>query len=80
VWGFSGVAGQEVVIDLISDDFDSYLYLAGPGLSEPLSDDDGGGNLHSRLTLSVPESGEYRIIVSSLSGGEGAYSLSVSRQ
>jgi len=80
VWAFQGVAGQQVVIDLVSDDFDCYLYLAGPGLPEPLSDDDSGGDLDSRLTLSLPETGEYRIIASSLSGGTGAYSLSVGPQ
>ncbi len=80
VWGFSGIAGQSVTIDLMSQDFDSYLYVAGPGLVEPLSDDDGGDGLDSRLTITLGESGVYRIIVSSLSDGTGAFTLSVSRQ
>jgi serine protease Do len=78
-WALSGVAGQRVVIDLVADDFDAYLYFAGPGLVEPLSDDDGGDNLNSRLTVTLPESGSYRIIVSSLSEGSGAFTLGVTR-
>ena len=80
VWGLNGVAGQRLVIDLIADDFDAYLYLAGPGLLEPLSDDDGGEGLSSQLTVTLPDSGTYRIIVSSLSDGTGPFTLSVARR
>lgn len=80
VWGMAGIAGQRVVIDLTAEDFDAFLYLAGPGLLEPLSDDDGGDGLDSRLTVTLPESGTYRVIVSSLSDGSGPFSLSVARQ
>ena len=38
-WALEGRPGQEVSIDLLSDDFDSYLYVVGPGLSETLTDD-----------------------------------------
>ncbi|HUP52176.1 MAG TPA: pre-peptidase C-terminal domain-containing protein [Longimicrobiales bacterium] len=80
VWGLSGVAGQRLVIDLMAEDFDAYLYLAGPGLDEPLSDDDGGDGLDSQISVTLPESGTYRVIVSSLSDGTGAFTLSVARQ
>jgi len=80
VWGMSGSAGQRVVIDLMADDFDAYLYLAGPGLMEPLSDDDGGDQLNSRIRATLPESGTYRIIVSSLSDGSGSFTLTVAPQ
>jgi hypothetical protein len=79
-WGLSGVAGQRLVIDLMAEDFDAYLYLAGPGLMESLSDDDGGDGLHSRISTTLPASGTYRVIVSSLSDGTGAFTLSVARQ
>jgi hypothetical protein len=79
VWGLNGVAGQRLVIDLMAEDFDAYLYLAGPGLPEPLSDDDGGDGLDSRISVTLPESGTYRVIVSSLSDGTGAFTLSVAR-
>lgn len=76
-WGLNGSAGQRLVIDLVADDFDAYLYLAGPGLIEPLSDDDGGEGLNSQLTVTLPESGTYRIVVSSLSDGSGPFTLGV---
>ncbi|MEQ1855854.1 MAG: PPC domain-containing protein [Longimicrobiales bacterium] len=79
-WAFDGVAGQRVVIDLEVDDLDAYLYLIGPGLPEPLQDDDGGEGLNSRLETVLAGSGTYRIVASSLSSGTGAYTLRVTRQ
>lgn len=81
VWTFEGSAGDRLAIGLSSDDFDAYLYLAGPGLDAPLVDDDGGGGLDSRLEVTLPESGRYRIVASALSEGEGgAYRLYVVRR
>ncbi|MDH3207781.1 MAG: PPC domain-containing protein [Gemmatimonadota bacterium] len=79
VWGLDATAGQQVVIDLRSDDFDSYLYLVGPGLVEPLSDDDGGDGTNSQITTTLPETGTYRIIASPYSTDDsGSFTLSVS--
>lgn len=75
-WGFRAQAGQRVTIDQISDDFDSYLRVVGPGMSER-TNDDGGEGLHSQLTITFPEAGEYRIIAGSLGGNEGAFTLRV---
>lgn len=78
VWALEGSAGQSVTIDLTSDEMDAYLYLVGPGLIEPLSDDDSGGDLNSRITHTFPESGTYRVIVSSLdSASTGSFTLRV---
>jgi len=74
-WAFEGLAGQSVTFDLISADFDSYLQLAGPGIDWTLSDDDSGGDLHSRLSLTFPENGTYRVIAGSLGEDEGSYTL-----
>jgi hypothetical protein len=77
-WALEAEAGQSFTIDLRSEAFDAYLYLAGPGLTEPLSDDDGGGNLDSRIAFTAPESGTYRIIVSGLGGdASGPFTLTV---
>lgn len=78
VWGFEATAGQTVTIDLESDDFDTYLYVTGPGMEEPTSDDDGGDDMNSRLVLTFPETGTYRIVPSSYgSSDSGTFTLSV---
>lgn len=74
-WTFSGQAGDEVVLVLTSDDFDAILYVAGPGLGDPLSNDDGGPGLGSRLELRLPETGTYTVVVGALSEGTGGYQL-----
>ena len=80
-WEIAGQQGQAVRIRLESDDFDSYLYVLGPGLDGALSDDDSGGDLHSEIVLTFPATGTYRIIVSSVdSDASGAFRLTVSRQ
>ena len=78
VWSLSAAPGSNVQVDLRSSDFDSFLYVVGPGLGEGLRDDDSGDGLNSRLCLSLDEVGEYRLVASSLSGGTGAFTLAVS--
>jgi hypothetical protein len=78
-WALEGTAGARVTIELVSDAFDAFLYVAGPGLTDVLTDDDGAGDLNSRLSLTFPESGEYRVIVSALGGDvSGPFTLRVS--
>ena len=76
-WAFEAHAGDFVTIDLMSEDFDSYLYVVGPGLPEPLTDDDGGEGLNSRLDVSFPNDGVYRVVASSLGGTLGTFTLRV---
>ena len=77
-WGLEGRAGESVTVRLISDAFDAYLHLLGPGMSEALSDDDGAGDLNSQITVDFPETGTYRVIASALSAGSrGSYTLEV---
>lgn len=78
VWALEGSAGERVTIELLSEAFDAFLYVAGPGLAEPLTDDDGAGDLNSSLTLTFPESGSFRVIATALStGSTGPYTLRV---
>ena len=56
---FEGNTGQDVVFELVSDDFDCYLYLTGPGLAGVLFDDDGSGNYDSRIEVTFPASGTF---------------------
>jgi hypothetical protein len=80
-WALEMQAGEQATVDLRSDDFDSYLFVAGPGLPEPLSDDDGAGGCDSRVTFVAPADGTYRLIVNTLSSGvTGSFVLSVTRE
>jgi hypothetical protein len=76
---FAGEAGQVVTITLISEDFDTYLRLYGPNGDELVTDDDGAGNLDSRISLfELPENGLYTIAVETFSGDTGDYTLTLS--
>lgn len=79
VWVFAGTAGQPVTVDVRSDEFDTYLQLLDAGGAKLGDDDDSGGDLNSRLTLTLPATGEYRIVVNS-AGHEpraGRYTVSI---
>lgn len=81
LYDIRGEAGERLVIDLRSDDFDAYLVFgnaSGSGLDLLESDDDGGSGTDSRVEVTLPRSGLYRIRANSLGAGEtGAYTLSV---
>jgi hypothetical protein len=68
-WSIEGQPGQTVTIDLISDDFDPLLYVAGPGLTEALGDDDSGGACNARIELTFLETGAFHVVVSSTQMG-----------
>ena len=74
---FEGRAGQIVVIDLISDEFDAYLLLLNSdNVLIAWDDDDSGTN--ARITLTLPTSGTYSILANSFAAGEtGNYQLTV---
>jgi len=78
VYSLSGTAGDYVVIDLQSSDFDPYLILAAPSGAHFENDDYEGDASRSRLAMELPESGDYVIAVTSYEAGEtGAYELSM---
>ncbi len=72
-----GRAGDPVTIDLTSATIDAYLYLIGPGYEDPLTDDDSGGACNARLSVFLPADGPYMLVVGSLDGEPGAYTLRV---
>ncbi len=79
-WTFSGTAGQTVTVDLESDEFDAFVFVSGPGIERRLQDDDSGGNCNARLTATLPQTGEYMIVVNTANRAEtGGFSLSVTR-
>lgn len=67
--------GDELTIDLVSDAFDAFLHLSGPGLRIPLNDDDGGGQCHARITVTFPETGTYSVVVSTYTAATGSFTL-----
>lgn len=80
-WTYTASGETEIIISLSSDEFDTYLAVgvpAGDGWNILGEDDDGAGDLNSRLEIAIPGAGTYSIITTSYAGGEtGAYTLSV---
>jgi hypothetical protein len=71
-YSFTASAGDIVTITLASDDFDSYLFLRDENGIEIQYDDDGAGNLNSRIgPYEVPEDGTYIIIADSFGNATG---------
>ncbi len=69
LWLLQGRQGETVTVELVSDDFDSFLMLVGPGLDGTLTDDDSAGDLNSRITFTVPQDGDYMIVVNTITAG-----------
>src|SRR6185503_5876522 len=88
VYSFSGTAGQQVVLNMTSTTFDTYLYLLNSSSQLIAEDDDGGSGTNSRIpffsgTFTLPATGNYTIYATSYSfdgftGGTGSYSISLS--
>lgn len=71
-----GPAGACVVLDLMSDAFDTMLFVALPGYDDPISDDDGGDDTNSRLQVTLPADGAATVFVNSFgSGATGPFRL-----
>jgi pre-peptidase len=73
---FQGDAGQTVQIDLISNDFDSYLYLRDANGASIATNDDGGGGLNARIIQTLPATAMYQIVANTLRQGQyGSFTL-----
>lgn len=74
---FDAVAGQQVTIDLRSQEFDTYLKLINPD-GEELVNDDFDGKAHSRLSFIAEQTGAYRLYAASYDPDTtGNYTLSL---
>lgn len=84
VYTYSARAGESVIVEMISSDFDTELRVGRrvDGVWEELgSDDDSGEGTNSLLELTFPESGEYEIHAKALfTGDTGTYHVSVARR
>lgn len=69
--------GKAYVIDLVTTDFDAFLRLEDSTGVQLAEDDDGGGNLNSRIRHTAAKDDTYLIYTTSLGGGQGNYTLSV---
>jgi hypothetical protein len=78
---FRGEAGEAVVIQMKSSDFDAYLTLRDAAGGEIAYDDDGAGDLNARIgPYILPETGEYFIEARSFNRtSTGRYTLSLER-
>ena len=78
---YEGSAGEQLVITLSSDEFDTYLMLGREieGEQEIVArNDDTGESTNSRIDAVLSASGTYRVLVNSYAEGEqGAYELNV---
>ena len=78
-WIYRARAGRTVIIDLLSNDFDAYLFIGNQEadiLAE--NDDSGEGTTNSRISFTPTESASYAIVVTSYGANEaGQYALSV---
>jgi hypothetical protein len=58
---FQGTQGMVVEIIVGSEAIDTYAFLVGPSGEEIAYNDDGAGNLDSRIQMTLPTTGQYRI-------------------
>ena len=74
---FDGRRGQRLDLRLTSAEFDPYLAISGPNEFSDFNDDADGAT-DSRLRVTLPADGPYRITATSYAAGEtGPYRLSV---
>jgi len=77
LWEFDGRAGQDVMIEMHSADFDSYLELRDEAGTMVAENDDGGDGNDALILTRLPSGGRYRIVARTYSGEtSGLYELS----
>jgi len=77
---FDGTAGETIVVEMDSPEFDTYLGLMVPGGDDVQNDDHEGSTSHSLIEMTLEDSGRYRIIATSYAEGEtGRYDISLRR-
>lgn len=74
---FQATAGQRIEVIARSEDFDTYLAVEDTSGLVLAEDDDGGGDLNSRVTWTVSLDGQYGALVSSYDEGLGEYEVMV---
>ena len=78
---FAGDAGDEVLIDLTSDEFDTFLFLLQPDGQIFAFDDDGGTGANSRIAATLDQTGSWFIVANNYffqPSDPGNYTLTLS--
>jgi serine protease Do len=70
-------AGRIYTIDLVSNEFDAFLRLMDAKFTKLAEDDDGGGDLNSRIVFTPKADGVYHIVATTLDGDVGNFTLTV---
>ena len=77
-YDFDGDAGDAVVVDLTSTEFDPYVILLSPSGDDTQNDDYEGSSTRARIEDSLSESGKWRVLVTSYKAYEtGSYELTI---
>ncbi len=75
---FEGRAGMVVEIIVASDELDTYAFLVGPDGMQLAYNDDGAGNLDSRIQMTLPSTGTYIIQATTFSqSSTGPFTVSL---
>ena len=76
LYSFEGRAGQQIAIEMKSQEIDPYLILLGPNQREIAQDNDGAGSKNARITVRLPADGTYTLLANSNQARQsGAYTL-----
>jgi hypothetical protein len=79
-WLLNGRRGQRVQIEMKADSLDAFLSVGrmeGTEFNSIRTDDDGGDGTNSRMTITLPDDGQYVIRANEVGQKTGAYTLSV---
>jgi hypothetical protein len=77
------IQGRTYIIELGSQQFDSFLRVEDSAFRQLAQDDNSGGGvngLDARIVFTCPITGSYRVIAASLGPQAGAYALSIREQ
>ena len=82
-WLFNGRRGQRVQIEMKADSFDAFLSVGkmeGTEFNSIRTDDDGGDGTNSKMTITLPDNGQYVIRANEVGTKTGAYTLSITER
>ena len=75
---FTAEAGQSVIIEMTSEEFDTFVQLLNPAGEVLEQNDDYNGTPNATIVATIPESGEYTLRAGSFYGQKGGnYLISV---